>query len=56
MSGKLPNMLGIVIVTTSVSNQAVIANDVFELNRGLNLMYVYCDIESHLTVGDIKAP
>jgi hypothetical protein len=49
-------MLGIVIGTTPVGNQAVIANNVFELNRGLNLMYVYCDIASHSTVGDTKAP
>jgi hypothetical protein len=56
MSSDLQKMLGIVIGTTPVGNQAVIANNVFELNRGLNLMYVYCDIASHSTVGDTKAP
>jgi hypothetical protein len=56
MSGDLQKMLGTVIGTTPVCNQAVIANNVFELNRGLNLMYVYCDIASHSTVGDTKAP
>jgi hypothetical protein len=28
----------------------------FDVNRGLNLMYVYCDIASHGIIGDTKAP
>jgi hypothetical protein len=28
----------------------------FDVNRGLNLMYVYCDAASHGIVGDIKTP
>ena len=28
----------------------------FDVNRGLNLMYVYCDVASHAVVGDTKAP
>jgi hypothetical protein len=33
-----------------------VANNVFELNRGLNLMYVYCDVAAHTVVGDTKTP
>ena len=28
----------------------------FDVNRGLNLMYVYCDVAAHGAVGDAKAP
>ncbi len=28
----------------------------FDVNRGLNLMYVYCDIAADSRVGDIRAP
>lgn len=28
----------------------------FDVNRGLNLMYVYCDVASHSIVGDTKTP
>ena len=28
----------------------------FDVNRGLNLMYVYCDIAAHTVVGDTKTP
>jgi hypothetical protein len=28
----------------------------FDVNRGLNLMYVYCDAASHGIVGDINTP
>jgi hypothetical protein len=28
----------------------------FDVNRGLNLMYVYCDVASHGIVGDTKTP
>jgi hypothetical protein len=28
----------------------------FEVNRGVNLMYVYCDVASHGIVGDTKTP
>jgi hypothetical protein len=28
----------------------------FDVNRGLNLVYIYCDVASYSTVGDIRAP
>lgn len=56
MSGGLQKLMGIVIGTSPVGNQVVIATDVFELNRGLNLIYVYCDIASYAYVGDTKSP
>jgi hypothetical protein len=28
----------------------------FDVSRGLNLMYVYCDVASHGIVGDTKTP
>ncbi len=28
----------------------------FDVNRGLNLMYVYCDIAADSTIGDIRVP
>jgi hypothetical protein len=55
-SGEWQKLLGIVIGTGPVGNQVVIANNVYELNRGLNLLYVYCDIASYAAVGDTKAP
>jgi hypothetical protein len=56
MSSELQKILGIVIGTTPIGNQVVIATDVFELNRSLNFIYVYCDVASYSVVGDTKAP
>jgi hypothetical protein len=56
MSSELQKILGIVFGTTPIRNQVVIATDVFELNRSLNFIYVYCDVESYSIVGDTKAP
>jgi hypothetical protein len=30
--------------------------DPFDVNRGLNLVYIYCEVASQSTVGDIRAP
>jgi hypothetical protein len=56
MSSELQKILEIVIGTTPIGNQVVIATDVFELNRSLNFIYVYCDVASYSIVGDTKAP
>lgn len=40
--------------TTRETNR--IADRAFELNSGLTLMYVYCDIAAYTIVGDTKAP
>lgn len=34
----------------------VVAPIAFDANRGLNLVYVYCDVASHVIVGDVKSP
>ena len=32
------------------------ASEMLDLNRGNNLMYIYCDAASHSIVGDVEAP
>ena len=32
------------------------ASNVFDPNRGLNLIYVYCNVAAHTIVGDMKTP
>jgi hypothetical protein len=32
------------------------AQQAFDVNRGLNLLYVYCDVATHTIVGDTKTP
>jgi hypothetical protein len=54
MFSELQKIVGIVVDTTPIGNQVVIATDVFELNRSLNFIYVYCDVASYLIVGDTK--
>jgi hypothetical protein len=56
MSSELQKILGIVIGTNPIGNQVVIATDVFDLNRSLNFIYVYCDVASYSIVGGVKAP
>jgi hypothetical protein len=56
MSGELQKLMGVSIGTNHLGNQVVVASNVFELNHGFNLMYVYCDIASYTAVGDTKAP
>jgi hypothetical protein len=56
MSSELQKIPGIVIGTTPIGNQVVIATDVFELNRSLNFIYVYCEVASYSIVGDTKTP
>ena len=34
----------------------LIGVNAFDVNRGLNLMYVYCDVAAHGAVGDATAP
>jgi hypothetical protein len=32
------------------------ADEIFDIHRGRNLMYVYCDVAAHSPVGDIETP
>lgn len=34
----------------------LVASTAFDANRGLHLVYVYCDVASHVIVGDAKVP
>ena len=57
MSSALKRFLGFKGTWTSIRGVPnVVADDVFELNRGLNMMYVYCDVAAYTAVGDTKAP
>lgn len=42
------------LVTTQYAD--LVAATAFDANRGLNLVYVYCDVASHVIVGDAKTP
>jgi hypothetical protein len=56
LSSELLEFLGFrrkLMVTKDMDLNGSVA---FDVNRGLNLMYVYCDIAADSTVGDIKAP
>jgi hypothetical protein len=39
-----------------LSKNQITANDMLDLNRGMNLMYVYCDVASYSIVGDAETP
>jgi hypothetical protein len=39
-----------------LSKNQIIANDMLDLNSGMNLMYVYCDAASFSVVGDVETP
>jgi hypothetical protein len=43
-------------VAVNKQSFSVMADKAFDVNRGLNLMYVYCDVASHAIVGDTKTP
>jgi hypothetical protein len=56
ISLNLLNFLGFrlkLLVTRDMDRNGVVP---FDVNRGLSLMYVYCDIAADSTVGDIRAP
>lgn len=56
MSHDLQNFTGFTDLPTGERSFNSVAERDFDVNRGLNLMYVYCDIASHSIVGDTKAP
>jgi hypothetical protein len=58
MSDKLQRYTGLDLKSVAVNKQSfsVMADEAFDVNRGLNLMYVYCDVASHAIVGDTKTP
>jgi hypothetical protein len=58
MSDDLQRYLGFDLSSFSLGEHFVstMAQHTFDVNRGLNLMYVYCDVATHAIVGDTKAP
>ena len=58
MSDDLQHYLGFDLQNIVVDPQTVGTQSrySFDVNRGLNLMYVYCDVAAHTVVGDTKTP
>ena len=58
MSDDLQRYMGFDLSSFAVGRHSVstTAQQTFDANRGLNLMYVYCDVAAHAIVGDTKAP
>ena len=56
LSPKLKRFLGFDGDWTITKEPQRIADRAFDLNAGLALMYVYCDIAGYTIVGDTKAP
>lgn len=56
LSPALKRLLGFTEGWIATRQTNVPAQQIFEINRGMNLMYVYCDIAAYTAVGDTKAP
>jgi hypothetical protein len=58
MSEDLQRYMGFDLSNMVVGSQSLgtVATQSFDVNRGLNLMYVYCDVAAHSVVGDTKTP
>ena len=58
MSDDLRRYLGFNFSNLSLTNTSLqeFSTEAFDLNRGLNFMYVYCDVAAHTVVGDTKTP
>jgi hypothetical protein len=58
MSEDLKRYMGFELSTVSLDpvTFGTVAHQTFDVNRGLNLMYVYCDITTHTIVGNTKTP
>lgn len=56
MSDDLQKLMGFEDLPLNEKSFGAIGQRDFEANRGLNLMYVYCDVATHSIVGDTKTP
>jgi hypothetical protein len=56
MSDDLKSFMGFEDLFDCEKSFRVVGERDFDANRGLNLMYVYCDVASHSIVGDTKTP
>jgi hypothetical protein len=55
LSWELMEFLGFHEKVIAKKEVDLVGSNGFDVNRGLNLMYVYCDIASHSVVGDVRA-
>jgi hypothetical protein len=58
ISDELQRYTGLDLKSIVVSKLSfsMMANETFDAHRGLNLMYIYCDVASYAIVGDTKTP
>jgi hypothetical protein len=58
MTEDLQRYMGLDLNTVSLDPTAfgTMAQQAFDVNRGLNLLYVFCDVATHTIVGDPKTP
>ena len=56
LSPSLKRFLGFTGSWVAIRTHSLIADETFEFNNDLSLMYVYCDIATYTAVGDTKAP
>jgi hypothetical protein len=58
MSEDLQRYMGFDLSTISLDpvSFGTMAKQAFDVNRGLNLLYVYCDVATHTIVGDTNTP
>jgi hypothetical protein len=56
LSWELMEFLGFYQKLITTKEADLLASAAFDANRGLNLVYIYCDVASHVIVGDTKTP
>ena len=56
LSWELMEFLGFREKLIAKKEADLVASNAFDVNRGLHLMYVHCDVASHGVVGDVRAP
>jgi len=56
LSWELMEFLGFNEKVIAKKEVDLVASNAFDVNRGRNLVYVYCDVASHGVVGDVRAP
>lgn len=56
LSYDLLELLGFQQKIILTKDADLVASTAFDVNRGLNLMYIHCDVAAHVIVGDVKAP
>ena len=55
-TSTLLQYLGFTRLLTMNFKVPTVASEIFDINRGRNLMYVYSDVAAHSIVGDIESP